>query len=104
MFSYRYALYFIAALSLSLIKASLVFVLPQEVGVVVSIVSPGGVRERPLRGGVRWVVPLAERVVRYPLYWQSYEMSASPTAPAMPEPMLPRRRWMWNRSGESAVR
>ena len=34
-----------------------------QAGVVVSIFSQHGVRQQPLRGGLHWVVPLAERVV-----------------------------------------
>ena len=76
LFSFRVILALVIALGLSLLSASLVFIEPQEVGVVISIVSPNGYREQPLRSGLRMVVPLAERVVRYPIYWQTYTMSA----------------------------
>jgi prohibitin 1 len=60
---------------LSLLSAALVFIEPQEVGVVVSVISPNGYREDPLRSGLHVIVPLAEKVVRYPIYWQTYTMS-----------------------------
>ncbi len=73
--SNRWLIYTVSVSTLTLIKASLVFVYPQEAGAVVSIFSRDGVRRQPLRGGLHWVVPLAERVVVYPLYWQAYDMS-----------------------------
>jgi regulator of protease activity HflC (stomatin/prohibitin superfamily) len=79
LFSYRWLIYILSVSGLTLVKASLVFVYPQETGVVVSIFSQQGVRRQPLRGGLHWVVPLAERLVVYPLYWQTYEMSRRPT-------------------------
>jgi len=65
-------------LGLTLLSASLVFIEPQEVGVVVSIINRFGYREEPLTSGLHWIVPLAERVVRYPIYWQNYTMSTEP--------------------------
>lgn len=62
----------------TLLSASLVFIEPQEVGVVVSLISRYGYREQPLTSGLHWIVPMAERVVRYPIYWQNYTMSAEP--------------------------
>ncbi len=60
---------------ISLLSAALVFIQPQEIGVVVSIVSPDGYRDQPLRSGMHWIVPLAEEVHTYPIYWQTYTMS-----------------------------
>ena len=77
--SYRALIYTLSVSALTLVKASLVFIYPQQAGVVVSIFSQDGVRQQPLRGGLHWVVPLAERLVVYPLYWQTYEMSRRPT-------------------------
>ena len=77
--SYRWLVYTLSISALSLVKASLVFIYPQQAGVVVSMFSQHGVRQQPLRGGLHWVVPLAERVAVYPLYWQTYEMSLRPT-------------------------
>lgn len=76
--SYRSLIYTLSVLGLTLVKASLVFIYPEKAGVVVSIFSQDGVREKPLRGGLHWIIPLAERVVVYPLYWQTYVMSDDP--------------------------
>lgn len=77
----RRAFYFLLAFGLiiSIINTSLVFVEPKEVGVVVSLTSPNGYRTRPLRSGLHWIIPLAEEVHTYPIYWQTYTMSAKPT-------------------------
>lgn len=72
-----YLILLIAA-AISLLNTSLVFIQPQEVGVVVSLTSPNGYRPRPLRSGLHWIVPLAEEVHIFPIYWQTYTMSAKP--------------------------
>jgi regulator of protease activity HflC (stomatin/prohibitin superfamily) len=69
---------FLVVLSISLLSASLVFIEPQETGVVISLVSPDGYRQQPLRSGLHWIIPLAERVVQYPIYWQNFTMSSDP--------------------------
>ncbi|MGW8143358.1 MAG: SPFH domain-containing protein [Anaerolineales bacterium] len=66
------------ALSLTLLSASLVFIDPQKVGVVISLMNRDGYREQPMRSGLHWIVPLAEQVVEYPIYWQTYTMSTEP--------------------------
>lgn len=76
--SWRIVIALMIALALTLLSASLVFIEPQEVGVVISILSPNGYREEPLRSGLHVIVPLAERVTRYPISWQTYTMSAEP--------------------------
>jgi regulator of protease activity HflC (stomatin/prohibitin superfamily) len=90
LFSYRWLIYTLSVSALTLIKASLVFVYPQQIGVVVSIFAQDGVRRQPLRGGLHWVVPLAERVVVYPLYWQTYEMSRRPSEHSRSDTVLAR--------------
>ncbi|HEX2981512.1 MAG TPA: prohibitin family protein [Anaerolineaceae bacterium] len=70
---------FLAAAAISLLNTSLVFIQPQEVGVVVSLANPNGYRPRPLRSGLHWIIPLAEEVHTYPISWQTYTMSAKPT-------------------------
>jgi regulator of protease activity HflC (stomatin/prohibitin superfamily) len=62
----------------TVISAALVFIDPREVGVAVSLISPKGIREQPLRSGLHWIVPLAEQVVRYPIVMQSYTMAIRP--------------------------
>jgi regulator of protease activity HflC (stomatin/prohibitin superfamily) len=79
LFSYRLFVPLTVVLSLTIVRAALVFVLPQQIGVVVSILSPGGIRSQPLRGGLHWIVPLAERVAIYPIHYQSLTMSSHPT-------------------------
>jgi regulator of protease activity HflC (stomatin/prohibitin superfamily) len=63
---------------ISLLSASLVFIEPQETGVIISLVSPDGYRQQPLRSGLHWIIPLAERVVQYPIFWQNFTMSSDP--------------------------
>ncbi len=75
LFSYRTMVALFVAIFLTLLSASLVFIEPQESAVVVSVLSPNGYREQPLRSGLHFIVPLAERVVQYPIYWQTYTMS-----------------------------
>ena len=78
LFSFRVVLPLLLVLSLSIISASLVFIQPQEVGVVISILAPRGIRDQPLRAGLHWIVPLAEEPITYPIYWQTYTMSSEP--------------------------
>lgn len=78
LFSHRILLPVLLAASLSVIRVSLVFIYPQEVGVVISLLSKNGIRPEPFRSGLHWIVPLLERVVIYPIYWQTYTMSGKP--------------------------
>lgn len=74
----RNLLLFLLALTLTIVARSLIFVQPQEVGVVVSLISANGYRDRPLRSGLHWLPPLLEEVHIYPIYWQTYTMSHTP--------------------------
>ena len=65
-------------LSITILSAALVFIPPQERGVVISILAPEGVREEPLESGLQWITPLAEELVTYPIYWQTYTMANKP--------------------------
>ena len=76
--SKRIIMSFFLALTITLISAAMVFIEPQQVGVVVSVLSRDGYREEPFRSGLHWIVPLAERVNIYPIYWQTYTMSNEP--------------------------
>jgi len=67
------------AIGITLLYRSVLFVEPQQVGVVVSLISPDGYRDRPLRSGLRWIVPFAEEVTIYPIFWQTYTMASKPT-------------------------
>lgn len=76
--SLRVFVLFIFVLAISLLSASLIFIEPQEIGVVISLLQPDGYRETPMRSGLHFIVPLAERVQKYPIYWQTYTMSSEP--------------------------
>lgn len=84
LFSFRLLVPLAVVLSLTLVRAALVFVYPQQIGVVVSIFMPGGIRLQPLGGGLHWIVPLAERVVIYPIYYQKLTMTSHPTENDVP--------------------
>jgi regulator of protease activity HflC (stomatin/prohibitin superfamily) len=55
--------------------AGLVFIQPEDRGVVISAVNPEGYRPTPLQPGLHWIVPFAETVVTYPISRQTYTMS-----------------------------
>lgn len=77
--SYRVILPLLLVIGINLLSLAIVFVEPQQVGVVVSALSPGGIRPQPLPAGLHVIVPLLEQAVRYPIYWQTYTMSGKPT-------------------------
>ena len=62
------------ALILNTISAGLVFIEPQERGVVISALQDG-VRQEALQPGLNWVVPYFENVITYPISRQTYTMS-----------------------------
>ena len=64
-----------AAIVLSIVSAGLVFIQPEERGVVVSALQPGGYRSEPLQPGLRWIIPFFENVIVYPISRQTYTMS-----------------------------
>ena len=74
----RTLVFFLVVVSISYLSAALVFIAPQEIGVVVSLITPDGYRDQPFRSGLHWIVPLAEEVHTYPIYWQTYTMSEKP--------------------------
>lgn len=63
------------ALILNTISAGLIFIQPDERGVVVSALAPKGYREEALQPGLRWVIPYAETVTYYSIAKQTYTMS-----------------------------
>ena len=65
----------VAAIIVTTASAGLVFVEPQERGVVISAISPNGYRTAPLQPGLRWIVPFVERVEIYPVARETYTMS-----------------------------
>ena len=70
---------FIAAILLNTLSAGLVFIEPQERGVVISAVAPKGYREEILQPGLRWVIPYAENVQTYSISKMTYTMSIAPS-------------------------
>lgn len=77
LFSFPVVIPAIIVVIINLLVFSIVFIRPNEVGVVVSFPSEGGVRPKPLPGGVHLIMPFLERVTRYSIAWQSYTMSSS---------------------------
>lgn len=67
------------ALLLNAVSAGLVFIEPQERGVVTSAIAPKGYREEALQPGLRWIVPFAESVEYYQISKQTYTMSIAPS-------------------------
>ncbi len=67
----------VAALLLTTVCVGLVFVEPNEIGLVVTILGSGGIRPQPLSAGLHWIVPFAERVERYSIRNQTYTMSVA---------------------------
>jgi regulator of protease activity HflC (stomatin/prohibitin superfamily) len=65
----------VAAVVLNTVSAGLVFVQPQERGVVISAIAPDGYRKDILQPGLRWVIPYAENVKTYSISKNTYTMS-----------------------------
>jgi regulator of protease activity HflC (stomatin/prohibitin superfamily) len=66
------------ALVLTAVNSGLVFIEPQERGVVISAFAPDGYRQEPLEPGLSWVIPFFERVEVYPISYETYTMSIAP--------------------------
>jgi regulator of protease activity HflC (stomatin/prohibitin superfamily) len=65
----------VLALLLTTAAAGLVFIEPQERGVVITTLGQGGARSEPLAAGLHWVIPFAEYVRTYDSSLQTYSMS-----------------------------
>ena len=65
----------VLALIVTTVSAGLVFIQPEQRGVVISAFAPLGYRETPLQPGLRWIIPFAEEVRIYPISKQTYTMS-----------------------------
>lgn len=65
------------ALILTSISAGLVFIEPEERGVVVSAAQAEGYRQQALEPGLRWVIPFLERVETYTIAKQTYTMASA---------------------------
>jgi regulator of protease activity HflC (stomatin/prohibitin superfamily) len=68
----------IGAILLTSVAAGLVFIRPEERGVVISAVADGGLRPQALTPGLHWVIPFFENVIVYPISRQTYTMSIAP--------------------------
>lgn len=66
----------VAALVLTTLGAGLVFIEPDQMAVVVTVIGQGGIRQEALTAGLHWIVPFAERVERYSILNQTYTMSS----------------------------
>ena len=69
----------VAALLLTTVASGLVFIDPEQRGVVISALVPGGYRPAPLEPGLHWIIPFAERVQPYDISRKTYTMSSSPS-------------------------
>ncbi len=69
----------VAAVVVSSASSGLVFIEPQERGVVISALTPTGYRDQPLGAGLHWIVPFFEYVKRYPISKETYTMSIADT-------------------------
>lgn len=68
----------VVAILLTSVGAGLVFIEPDQLAVVVTVVGQGGIRPDPLESGLHWIIPFAERVEIYPKTNQNYTMSSTP--------------------------
>ncbi len=69
----------VAAVLLTAVGAGLVFIQPDERGVVTSALDAKGYKTDALQPGLRWVIPFAEQVTLYKISRQTYTMSSAAT-------------------------
>jgi regulator of protease activity HflC (stomatin/prohibitin superfamily) len=69
----------VVAVAVTVVSMGLVFIQPEERGVVISALSPEGIRQEALQPGLRFIIPFAEQVKTYPISRQTYTMSVAPT-------------------------
>ena len=77
-FTWRTLLGIIPVVIITLLSLAIVFVPPTHAGVVISFLEGQGYQEKYLQSGARFIVPIAEQVVMYPIYQQTYTMSSNP--------------------------
>jgi regulator of protease activity HflC (stomatin/prohibitin superfamily) len=73
----------VIAVVLTVVSSGLVFINPDERGVVISAVAPEGYRTEALQPGLSWIIPFAENVKIYSISRQTYTMSIAPSEGAM---------------------
>ena len=66
----------VVSILLTAVGAGLVFIQPEERGVVISAIATGGYRQQAIEPGIHWIVPFFEYVERYSISRQTYTMSA----------------------------
>jgi regulator of protease activity HflC (stomatin/prohibitin superfamily) len=69
----------VLAILLSTVSAGMVFIQPDQRGVVISAIQAKGYRDASLQPGLRWVIPFAETVQVYSISRQTYTMSVAST-------------------------
>lgn len=67
----------VVAILLTSVGAGLVFIEPDQLGVVVTAIGGQGIRPQPLNSGLHWVIPFVERVERYSILNQTYTMASA---------------------------
>jgi regulator of protease activity HflC (stomatin/prohibitin superfamily) len=67
----------VLVLVIGILSSTIIFVPPDQAGVVVSVLAPNGYRKEPLFSGLHFVVPLLETVEKYSIARQTYTMSAA---------------------------
>jgi len=75
--------FLVVGILFSSVSAGMVFINPDERGIVISALQPKGYREEALTPGLRWVIPFFESVVTYPISRQTYTMSIAPNEGAV---------------------
>jgi regulator of protease activity HflC (stomatin/prohibitin superfamily) len=75
--SRRVVLSVMTSVAITLIAMAVVFVPPQQNAVVISALSPEGLRPNTLDAGLHGVVPFLERAKGYPIYNQTFSISKS---------------------------
>jgi regulator of protease activity HflC (stomatin/prohibitin superfamily) len=73
----------LVAIVFTVLSAGIVFIQPEERGVVISALSPEGYRQQALEPGLHFVVPFFENVVLYSMSKQTYTMSIAPSEGAV---------------------
>lgn len=76
-FSTLLVVFLVVSVVLTGVGAGLVFIEPDEIGVVITAIGKGGIRPDPLPSGLHWIVPFVNRVERYSILWQTYTMSSA---------------------------
>lgn len=77
-FQWRTLLGLVPVVIVTLLSLAIVFVPPTHAGVVISFLEQEGIQEQYMQSGPNFIVPVAEQVIMYPIYQQTYTMSSNP--------------------------